>query len=372
MIEGEPAALLLRQLKRACAVAVDAGAVIVSGGTDAGVFHLLGFALSSTTRKPPAVVGVVPEAHVSQGGRSEAAERFPLAPSHTGFVLVPGTWGDETRVLSRLVSLVADDRPAVILLAGGGEIASRELVEHLRLGRAIVVLEGSGRLADQVVALTRAATRDTLQGLPDDLGPLLAAGSVYIVGGPHSEVRLEKRLRGLLRPVRRPLRQRVPMLSVFPRLRSADATDHLLDPSVVVEHPRLANRISELNRVVLPAFVALDGEANHEQNRHRWFTVLAILGGLLTTMFGSLGAWLRSVPWPGIVVAALGATTSAVTTMARRQGSLQVWLDARIRAERLRSLYFEALASKGPLRDERIGTTLEQEVADIQYGALKP
>jgi hypothetical protein len=71
--------------------------------------------------------------------------------------------------------------------------------------------------------------------------------------------------------------------------------------------------------------------------------VLAIVGGLLTTTLGAVQAWLQSAAWPGVVVATLGAATSAITTVARRQGSLHNCLSARIRAERLRSLYFEYL-----------------------------
>jgi hypothetical protein len=40
-----------------------------------------------------------------------------------------------------------------------------------------------------------------------------------------------------------------------------------------------------------------------------------------------------------------------VTTVARRQGALQNYLTARVRAERLRSLYFEYLAS-APATDD--------------------
>jgi hypothetical protein len=109
-------------------------------------------------------------------------------------------------------------------------------------------------------------------------------------------------------------------------------------------YPALQQRLDDVESVIYPSFASCDQEAQVEQNRYRWFTVLAILGGLLTTTFGAVQAWLQSVAWPGVVVATLGAATSAITTVARRQGSLDNYLSARIRAERLRSLAFEHLA----------------------------
>jgi hypothetical protein len=79
------------------------------------------------------------------------------------------------------------------------------------------------------------------------------------------------------------------------------------------------------------------------------------------------------VAWPSIVVATLGAATSALITVSRRQDSLRRYLIARIRAERLRSLYFVFLAKE----DWPAGTTpaqqgqwLEEEVAVRQRGAV--
>jgi hypothetical protein len=68
-------------------------------------------------------------------------------------------------------------------------------------------------------------------------------------------------------------------------------------------------------------------------------------------VFSALQAWLRSAPWPGVVVVTLGAATSALVVVARRQGSLHQYLAARVRAERLRGLYFEYVAEPPPADD---------------------
>ena len=127
------------------------------------------------------------------------------------------------------------------------------------------------------------------------------------------------------------------------------------------------------DRLVVPAFTECDAEAGAEQNRHRWLTVLAILGGLLTTLAGALQAWLQSVPWPSVVVATMGALTSALITVSRRQDSLRRYLIARIRAERLRSLYFEYLAKDWPedLREpQQQQHWLEERVVKHQRGPV--
>jgi hypothetical protein len=172
----------------------------------------------------------------------------------------------------------------------------------------------------------------------------------------------------LRRPGRRSLRQRLPLLVVFPRLRFRPASPaQLLTPSARSRYPALQQRLDDVDNVVYPAFVSCDEAAEVEQNRYRWFIVLSILGGLLTTTFGAVQAWLQSVAWPGIVVATLAAATSAITTVARRQGSLDNYLAARIRAERLRSLYFEHLA-KPPESNE---ATHIQQRRELQLRAAE-
>ena len=199
-IEGDAAREIPRQLKRAVSAAAEAGAVIVTGGTDAGVFHLLGLALTSAPGRPPAVVGVAPASRVvPEGGWADPApEAVALDPSHDGFVLTPGTWGDETPVLSRLNSTVAAGRPAVMLLIGGGPATAAELVEHLRQGRAVVVLDGSGRLADQVARAVQPNRPRLSDDLPTDLGPLIDEGEVHVVTVSSSGAELQRRLRQLL------------------------------------------------------------------------------------------------------------------------------------------------------------------------------
>jgi hypothetical protein len=357
-LEPALAQRLMPYLRAAVETAAEAGAVVVTGGTDSGVFHLLSLALASSGAQPPAVVGVAPGALVDSDGSPLVDDQAPIDPRLTALVRVPGQeWGDETGTLSRVVGSIAGDRPVVVLLAGGGEVARTEVIEHLLERRSLVVLRGSGRLADQIV------------GGPDgpgdaDLRTLVVGGTVLEIDLDGAPGQLVEVLRDLLQSRRaRPWRQSFAVLSVLPRFHSSAAPPApLLGMGAAQRYPQLRQRIEEADRLVFPAFAACDVEARREQNRYRWFTTLAIVGGLLTTVFGALQAWLRADPWPGVVVATLGAATSALTTVARRQGSLHNYLTARLRAERLRSLYFEHVALP-PAPD---ATTRHQELRDLE------
>jgi Protein of unknown function (DUF4231) len=165
-------------------------------------------------------------------------------------------------------------------------------------------------------------------------------------------------------------------MTALPRWRfRPEPSGSLLDADAARRYPPLSEQIADADRLIYPFFAQFDVTAQVEQNRHRWFTMLAIGGGLLTTAFGALQAWLQTAPWPGVVVATLGAATSALTTVARRQGSLQNYLTARVRAERLRSLYFEYLAS-APATDDAVRRErlrdLERQVVQLQSEPLAP
>jgi hypothetical protein len=349
--------------------AARAGAVVVTGGTDSGVFHLLSLAIAGAPQRPVAMLGVAPGALLADGDTSGRDGRTPVDPQLSVLVRVDGdAWGDETLALSRLVSAIAGERPAVALLVGGGDGARAEIIEHLLQRRPIVVLDGSGRLAD-TVAHGLGSSPDT------DLRVLTAAGHVKTIAMSRPATSLEQTLDVLLTPHPRPRRRdRWAVLSVLPhpRLRP-QPPDPLLGAGAADRYPALRTRIEEADRIVFPAFAKLDMSARSEQNRYRGFTTLALVGGLLTTMFGALQAWLHTQPWPGIAVATIGAATSALTTVARRQGSLQTYLTARIRAERLRSLYFEHLAKPpGSTDDSSTTIALEGVVAQHEYGPVTP
>jgi hypothetical protein len=126
-------------------------AVVIDGGTDAGVMRLIGRARSASGGRFPllgvAAEGTVVDPHAG-GAAPDAAE---LEPNHTLFLLVPGTrWGDEARWITEVAGVVAGGRPSVTVLVNGGQIAYTDVDGSLGSGRPVVVLAGSGRTADAI------------------------------------------------------------------------------------------------------------------------------------------------------------------------------------------------------------------------------
>jgi hypothetical protein len=134
-------------------------AVILDGGTQTGIMALTGQSLAGR-RERSTLIGVAPAGRVSlPGGADEAGARArsPLEPNHSHFVLVEGdTWGGETRVLFRLASAFAREAPVLVLLVNGGDIAREEVLQAVRQRWPIVLLRGSGRLADELAAAFQA------------------------------------------------------------------------------------------------------------------------------------------------------------------------------------------------------------------------
>ena len=111
-------------------------ASVVDGGTGAGVMRLMGNARSQTSSTFP-LIGVAATGTVSLPGisptRSGAA---PLEPSHTHFILVPGSaWGDEARWLERVAGALASGAPSVTVLVNGGDIAWEDVSRSVQAGR---------------------------------------------------------------------------------------------------------------------------------------------------------------------------------------------------------------------------------------------
>jgi hypothetical protein len=135
-----------------------AGALVVDGGTRSGVMALMGEAALGTELP---LLGVAARGTLrlpGQGaeGRTGANEGADLDPSHSRFLLVPGTeWGDESPWIAAVASILAGDRPSLTLVVGGGEVTARDLREGLNLGRPTLILAGTGGTADAVSAAVR-------------------------------------------------------------------------------------------------------------------------------------------------------------------------------------------------------------------------
>ena len=130
--------------------------LVIDGGTSSGVMQLLGEAVADRGRLTP-LLGVAPKAKsIYPGGlaKDQVIDGSPLEPNHSHFVLTPGKeWGDETSWLIAIVAAYARKAPVQVLLVNGGSIAKNEVLQSVRRGWPILILEGSGRLADEIASL---------------------------------------------------------------------------------------------------------------------------------------------------------------------------------------------------------------------------
>lgn len=126
---------------------------VVDGGTDAGIMRLMGRARSRISGNF-SLIGVVPIA-LARFAQNPllSPEAATLEPNHTHFVLVPGeSWGDESSWIARIASHLAGKFTSVALLINGGEVTWKDAWENTQARRPIMVVAGSGRVAD-IIAL---------------------------------------------------------------------------------------------------------------------------------------------------------------------------------------------------------------------------
>ncbi len=123
---------------------------IVDGGTDLGVMALMGEARAAGNYHFP-LVGVAVEKLVHGPERPASAASVALEPNHTHFLFVPGQeWGDESLWLSEIASRLSQALPSLTILINGGEISRRDVNYSLLAKRPVLVLQGTGRLADEL------------------------------------------------------------------------------------------------------------------------------------------------------------------------------------------------------------------------------
>lgn len=155
---------------------------IVDGGTAAGVMALMGEARARHGYTFP-LVGVAPNALVRYPGFDNPDAQAALDARHTHFALTTGgEWGDESDMLAGLAyALAGGDHanrfPTLGLVINGGAVVKREA--HARavgpLRFPLLVLDGSGRAADEIAAAKRAGGHDDPM-----LAEIAAQESVYV------------------------------------------------------------------------------------------------------------------------------------------------------------------------------------------------
>lgn len=135
-------------------------AAIICGGTDVGVMAAIGRSRGRNGFQFP-LIGIAPEGIVTwpEGPRNGSIplpgnERELLESHHSHFILVPGNqFGDETKWIVRAASMIAAGRnKSVSVLVNGGKVSQMDVEEGLQADRPLIVLAGTGRLADEMAS----------------------------------------------------------------------------------------------------------------------------------------------------------------------------------------------------------------------------
>jgi hypothetical protein len=167
-------------------------AVVITGGTEAGVMHQIG-KLRQQHRLQFPLIGVAPLGKVAYPGYTNPDKEANLDPGHSHFVLVIGDeWGDESELIVRLThTLAGGTQPTVGILINGGKIARNEvyLATTKDLKLPMIVLEGSGRFADELATAVRSGKTDKRI-----LQAIVAGGDIRLVGTSGGPARMREML----------------------------------------------------------------------------------------------------------------------------------------------------------------------------------
>lgn len=148
-------------------------AVVITGGTDAGVMRMAGNILADVST---ALIGVVPGAKTT-GSAPEAA----IDSNHSDVILTEGNdWGTETEFLFQFANrLTAGLTPGVVVFANGGPISFEEARRFIRGGWPVAALEGSGGKADELLGDVARSNKKSSWGdlTQADVEPLSADGT---------------------------------------------------------------------------------------------------------------------------------------------------------------------------------------------------
>ena len=133
-------------------------------------------------RQPPLLSGVVPEALATWPGSPPAQNQgtVPLDLNHSHFILCSGNrLGDEWGPRYRLVRAISGVLPVTAVLVNGGDTAQRDLLSCVRQGWHVIVVEGSGGLADTIAALKKPSA--DLSKLEPELMEIVQSSGLHII-----------------------------------------------------------------------------------------------------------------------------------------------------------------------------------------------
>jgi hypothetical protein len=157
------------------------------------------------------------------------------------------------------------------------------------------------------------------------------------------------------------------LLRRFPT-RPPSTTEAIFPAEVRERYPALADDFAVLDRHLKEEFTRTDLTALRSQYAYRGLQVLMILGSALVSVLGAVQASFGGQRWIGILVAAAGALVAAVGTFGKERDTQNTYLQARVKAERLRAQYFRYLTRVGPYAGADREEALQRAVIAVRRG----
>lgn len=150
-VSGIDAIRLERAIRDGVArAAVELEANVVDGGASSGTLGMLNAALGAREHYGN-YIGVAPGQLTHLPNEPTNGHLQSLGDAHTHFVLVEGeNWGDEVKPMYALINALADGVPSLAILVNGGKRTQEEVRANILDSRKVIVLEGSGQLADKI------------------------------------------------------------------------------------------------------------------------------------------------------------------------------------------------------------------------------
>ena len=162
--------------------------------------------------------------------------------------------------------------------------------------------------------------------------------------------------------------RRPALLVRLPSLRTRPRSWPVVLPDTAVAYPALADDLATLESVVGPEFHRSDRDALAHQNRYRRQQVAVLSGSALVTGLGGLQAALPGSTWPGLVLFVLGALVIWLSKVSGELRTFDDFLGERVKAERLRAMYFRYLSRTGRYAGDNRESALRRAVLAVRNG----
>lgn len=174
----------------------ETNASVLDAGIEHGLSKLVGEAVSQRSRSQN-VIGVAPHDCVSYPEGLEPViltkMRLPLDPNHTHFVLTQGSrWGDEIDTKYDLARELGKEAPVICIVAGGSSTVVHELLQIIKQRWPILVIEGSGGLADQIASYASKTRQPSNLPADSTLQEIVNEGNIVIFPKTNSRLAFEQ------------------------------------------------------------------------------------------------------------------------------------------------------------------------------------